>query len=185
MDDHYINKVLEGDYNSFRYFVKTYQKFAYSISFSILKERTLAEEVVQDSFIKAWKQLKSFRKDSKFQTWLGRIVINESLRAAKKEVNSVAAFNEIPITEVEVLNDSLGAICQAEQRYYIELVFEKLSPNESLALELYYLKEFSIEEILEISGWSESKTKMLLLRGRKSFYSYLSMVLKTELKEIL
>jgi len=185
MDDLYINKVLEGDYNSFRYFVKTYQKFAYSISFSILKERTLAEEVVQDSFIKAWKQLKSFRKDSKFQTWFGRIVINESLRAAKKEGNGIAVLNENPITEVEVLNDSLAAICLAEQRHYIEIVFEKLSPSESLALELYYLKEFSIEEIMEITDWSESKTKMLLLRGRKSFYSYLSKVLRTEVKDIL
>jgi RNA polymerase sigma-70 factor, ECF subfamily len=185
MDDLYINKVLEGDNNSFRYFIKTYQNFAFSISFSIIKDISLTEEVVQDSFIKAWKQLKTFRKDSKFQTWFGRIVINESLRAAKKKDNSAAIFDEIPINEIEVLNDSLGAICLAEQRHYIDSVFEKLSPNESLALELHYLKEFSIDEIMQITNWSESKTKMLLLRGRRSFYSHLSMVLKTEMKEIL
>jgi DNA-directed RNA polymerase specialized sigma24 family protein len=64
-------------------------------------------------------------------------------------------------------------------------VFDLLQPNESIVLELFYLKEKSIKEIVDLTSWSESKIKMLLLRGRKSFYSKLNKMLKTEIKYIL
>jgi RNA polymerase sigma-70 factor, ECF subfamily len=185
MDDFYIEKILKGDYDSFRYFVKTYKKFAFSLSYAILKDKYLTEDVVQDSFIKAFKGLKSFKRNSKFQTWLGRIVINESLQKAKTRANENVILNEISDVEIEVVNDSIDSLIKEEQRFYISAVFEQLSPDESLALELFYLKENSIEDITEITGWSTSKTKMLLLRGRKSFYFRLRRMLKAEIKEII
>jgi DNA-directed RNA polymerase specialized sigma24 family protein len=59
MDEFYIEKVLKGDSNSFHYFIKTYKRFAYSISFAILKNKHLTEDAVQESFVKAYKSLKS------------------------------------------------------------------------------------------------------------------------------
>ncbi len=185
MDDFYITKVLSGDYNSFGYFIKTYKKIAFSISYAILKDKTLTEDIVQDSFIKAFKQLKTFRKESKFQTWLGRIVINESLRVSKTNVVEHAFYDEIPSADIEILNESIENLTHEEQKYYISTVFKYLSTNEALALELFYLQENSIDEITTLTGWSESKIKMLLLRGRKSFYSHLKKILKTEIKEII
>lgn len=185
MDDLYIKKVLSGDYNSFGYFVKTYKRYAFSISYAILKDKNLTEEVVQDSFVKAFRQLKTFRQESKFQTWLGRIVINESLRASKARGIEYVVYDEIPSEAVEVLNDSIESLTQEEQKNYITTVFEYLSTNEALALELFYLQENSIDEITKLTGWSESKIKMLLLRGRRSFYSQLKKILKTEVKEII
>jgi RNA polymerase sigma factor (sigma-70 family) len=185
MDDFYINKVLSGDYNSYSYFIKTYKRFAFSISYAILKDENLTEEVVQDSFVKAFRHLKSFKKESKFQTWLGRIVINESIRVSKTKVVEYVVYDEIPGAAVEILNDSIESLTQEEQKYYISTVFEFLSTNEALALELFYLQENSIVEITELTGWSESKIKMLLLRGRRSFYTHLKKILKTEIKEII
>jgi len=185
MDDFYINKVLSGDYNSYNYFVKTYKRFAFSISYAILKDKKLTEEVVQDSFVKAFEQLKSFNKEAKFQTWFGRIVINESLRIAKTKVIEYVVYDEIPTKDIRIINDSIKLINEQEQKYYISAVFKLLSPKEAIALELFYLKECSIKEIIDLTGWSESKIKMLLLRGRKSFYSHLKKILKTELMEII
>jgi RNA polymerase sigma factor (sigma-70 family) len=185
MDDFYIKKVLDGDYNSFQYFIKTYKKYAFALSFAILKNKEQAEDVLQESFVKAFKSLRAFKKKSKFQTWLGKIVINESLKKARTNANGKAVFKEISENEITVINDSINTLLLEEQRFYISEVFKQLSPNESLALDLFYLNEKSLDEVTEITGWSESKTKMLLLRGRKNFYYRLKGILKTELKEII
>jgi RNA polymerase sigma-70 factor, ECF subfamily len=185
MDELYIKKVLEGDHNAFRYFIKTYKKFAFSTSFAILKDANLAEDAVQESFIKAYKHLKSFKGNSKFQTWLGRIVINESLKRSKQKVVEKIALTEISEQEIASIYESADKLVQDDQKRIINEVFKNLLPNESLALELFYIKENSLEEVTEITGWSLSKTKMLLLRGRKSFYNNLKQLLKSDIKEIL
>lgn len=185
MDDFYIEKILKGDHNSFRYFVKTYKRFAFSLSYAILKDNHLTEDAVQESFVKAFNGLKYFKRNSTFQTWLGKIVINESLRKAKSKQNDYIMYDEISDQEIEVVNDSINSLIIDEQRFYISAVFEQISPNESLALDLFYLKESTVEDISEITGWSASKTKMLLLRGRKSFYAQLKKILKSEIKEIV
>lgn len=185
MDEFYIKKVLEGDHNSFSYFIKTYKKFAFSTSFVILKDFYLAEEAVQESFVKAFKHLKSFKGNSKFQTWLGRIVINESIKRLKQKTAGNIAIIDISEQEIESISESADKLVLNDQKRIISEVFKNLLPNESLALELFYIKEQSLEEVTEITGWSVSKTKMLLLRGRKSFYSKLKQLLKSEINEIL
>lgn len=185
MDEVYIEKVLNGDTDAFRYFIQTYKEYAFSISFSILKDEYQAEEALQESFIKAFKSLKKFKKDSAFRTWFVRIVINESLRRAGKKVNEYFPLDGISEYAEGEVDDSLGILTKQEQKFYVSVVFEQLQPNESLALELYYLKGNSISEIKELTGWSSSKIKMLLLRGRKNFYGKLKNILKSEVKEII
>jgi len=183
MDDRfYIEKILSGDINSFEYFVNTYTKYAFSLSFTIVKDKWLAEDVVQESFIKAFNGLKTYKGNSRFQTWLGRIVINESLRVVNQRANEKKVMEDISNCEIEALNISIDSLMAHEQRFHISSVFEKIPPNESIALELYYLKDNSIVEIKELTGWSASKIKMLLLRGRKSFYNHLKILLKSEIK---
>lgn len=184
MDEIYIKKTLNGDTAAFKYFVCAYKDFAFSLSYSILKNKYLAEECVQLAFIKAFENLKAFRGNSSFRTWLGRIVINKSLRQAERQRKEPAPVEEISETEISYVEDSLGNLYEKERRKYITLVFEMLSPQASLALDLFYLKENSIAEIAELTGWSISKIKMTLTRGRKSFYNKLNQLLKTEVKEL-
>jgi RNA polymerase sigma-70 factor (ECF subfamily) len=107
MDDLYLEKILKGDYNSFQYFIKTYKRFAFSLSYAILKDKHLTEDVVQDSFVKAFKGLKSFKRNSKFQTWLGRIIINESLRNAKIKATEYVMYDETLIAEGLILKEQV------------------------------------------------------------------------------
>lgn len=185
MDEKYIQKVLAGDVDSFRYFVSNYKGFAFSIALAIVKDEYLAEEVVQESFIKVFKGLKSFKGKSKFKTWLCRIVINESLKKSISQKSHNTETNEIPEKEIPIGDESFNELLLDEQRHYINTVLKLLPPEESLSLELYYLQEQSIEEIIAATGWSVSKTKMLLHRGRKSFYLKLERLLKAETKNIL
>ncbi len=184
MDSIYIRKVLSGNIDAFRYFVEEYKDFAFSLSYSILKNNYLAEESVQESFIKTYDKLGTFKHNAKFKTWFGRIVINESLRRIRKNDDSPGAgsISDLEISEVE---SAMNNLLLKERRFYIDKVFESLSVEESLVLELYYLKEFSIKEICTMTDWSSSKVKMLNLRGRQNFYAKLQAILKSDLKSVL
>jgi len=185
VDDFYINKVLNGDTNAFKYFVETYKDFAFSLAYSILKNEYLAEESVQESFIKAYDKLSSFNYKAKFKTWLGRIVINESLRKINKKNQPIENFDSLSETEIAKVDDAMNKLLIEERQFYINLIFENLNHEESLVLELFYLKEYSIKQICSMTGWSDSKVKMLNLRGRQSFYVRLKHVLKSEIRKIL
>ncbi len=184
MDNIYINKVLSGNIDAFKYFVSTYKHFAFSLSFSILKNDYLAEEAVQESFIKTFDKLNTFKENAKFKTWFARIVINESL--IKVRENTIR-YKESDISEQEIedVENSLNNLLSDERKFYISEVFSKLPYQESLVLELFYLQDFSIKEICSITNWSMSKVKMLNLRGRKNFYEKLKEMLNLEAKEIV
>jgi DNA-directed RNA polymerase specialized sigma24 family protein len=68
MENEYIREILDGNLSRFSYFVSEYKDMAYSIAFRIVGSREEAEEVVQDSYIRAFKSLNKFRQASKFST---------------------------------------------------------------------------------------------------------------------
>ena len=68
-DQIYIDKVLQGDTNAFAYLINKYKDMAYTVAIKIVKSHEDAEEVAQDSFLKAYEKLDSFKGNSKFSTW--------------------------------------------------------------------------------------------------------------------
>ena len=84
MDDSYIDSVLSGDTESFRYFIKTYKDMAFNLAVSIVKDDHYAEEVVQDAFMKAFNGLASFKRTARFKSWFYSIVVNESFHRLKR-----------------------------------------------------------------------------------------------------
>src|SRR5690606_2484938 len=144
MDSIYIRKVCNGDTEAFRYFLTTYKDMAFSIAISVVKNEVIAEEVVQDAYVKLFNNLKKFKGGSKFSTWFYRIVVNEALLTLKKNKNELVTFtadydNDIP-DDYDIL--SLKA---EEQTYMINEALKQLPANESLALRLFYLQEEQIK----------------------------------------
>ena len=166
MDDIYIDRVLSGDVEAFSYFIRTYKDMAFNLAVSIVKDDQYAEEVAQDAFMKAFTGLKSFHRTAKFKSWFYRIVVNESflrLRTLKK------AHVLIPLEEMRevILEDDLKEESN-QKTNKIKAVLSLLAPKESLALQLFYLEEISINEITDITGWTKANTKVILHRARKS-----------------
>lgn len=179
MDDIYIQKVLGGDREAFRYFLREYKDMAFSVAMSVVKDEFIAKEIVQDAFVKAFNALKSFTRQSKFSTWFYRIVVNEALSRLKKIKKEIISFNAD--YETDIPDDSFPeSLKEEEQTYLINEALNKLNPNESLALRLFYLQEESIREVCEITGWSESNTKVTLHRARKNMFIVLSELMKSE-----
>lgn len=175
MDAHYINEVLKGDTNAFGYFIRTYQNKAFGIAISIVKREDDAKDVVQDSFITAYSSLASFRYDGKFPSWFYRIVVNKALQFIKREKRKDEVAGEYSITEYEKaeFNNAIGQLEKQDLKKLIKRVFEKIPSKEALILQLYYIDDQNIVEIEEITDFTKANIKVLLHRGRTSFYKVL------------
>lgn len=185
MDDLYIRKVLDGQTEEFRYFIHQYKDLAFSVAISVVKNEFIAAEVVQESFLRAFQGLKTFRGQSKFSTWLCRIVINESFKVIRKEKLTISESTQSSGFEMAEIPAVFDEIRENEQKFYINECLKRLPANESLVLRLYYLAENSIREICEMTGWSESNVKVMMHRGRKNMQELLEKMLQHEVKSLI
>ena len=180
MDELYIEKVLNGDIDAFKYFVKQYKDKAFNVALSILKNEFDAKDAVQEAFIIAFRKLNSFKGKSTFFTWFCRIVINESMKQINERGREPYKCNEIPDISVEETPQSLSSMKEDQQKYFIDLALKSIPSKEALVLNLFYLEEYSVQEVSGLTGWSDSNVKVILFRARKNMYSELSKILKTE-----
>lgn len=185
MDEQYIQRVLEGDINSFRFIVSKYKDMSFSLSISIVKSELLAEEAVQDAFVKVFQNLKSFKGKSAFSTWFYRIVVNESLRKIKRKKLEMDELKQYSNSTEYSVNDSFKSIHIAEQKEIINKILQELPSTESLLLRLYYLDENTIESIGEITQLTQTNVKVTLHRARKHFLFQLEKYYKHEMRTIL
>ena len=162
MDDIYIQKVLDGNQDAFRFLIKKYKNLSYSYAMSVVKDEFLAQEVLQISFIKAYTKLNTFKGNSKFSTWLYRIIVNEAFKMLNKRKREVALIDDKLIDTNVIATDSIESATKEHQKYFVNEALKKLGPKESLALRLFYLEEHSVKDITEITGWNKTNIKVLL-----------------------
>ncbi|TVQ68189.1 MAG: RNA polymerase sigma factor [Balneolaceae bacterium] len=173
MPDRYVKRVLDGEREAFRHIIREYGDGAYYLALSILKEEHASKDVVQTAFVNAYTNLKTFRGKSTFKTWIHRIVVNEAYQQLRKQNRT----HEVGEYELELIPDEENSHqLKAEKdhlKHYIQESFRCMKPDESLALQLFYLEEHTLMEISKIAGWSESKVKVTLHRARKTMKNLL------------
>ncbi|WP_109853200.1 RNA polymerase sigma factor [Aquimarina sp. AU58] len=178
-----IRKINKGDTSAFRQLVYIYKDVSLSLASSIIKDSSIAEDVVQDVFIKVYHKLDTFSFKSSFATWLYRIVVNTCYNQLKKQKQNV------PLKVIEdtaiIISEEKNILNEADQKKYINLALQKLRSDESLLLRLFYLCELSIKEIEEITGFKPSKIKVDLHRGRENIHFQLKRLLGNDLKHLL
>jgi len=186
-DSYYIKRVLNGNLASYAVLVEKYKSLAYTLAFRIAKNHEDAEEIAQDSFLKAYNSLKSFKKESKFSTWLYKIIYNTAIsRFRKKQIESFS-LDDSPIQETyhESSNDGLNIMHLKERKKIISQAISKLKEDEGVVMTLFYMSENNTKEIEEITGFTNSNIKILLHRGRKKLLFELKKILKEEIVDIL
>lgn len=172
-DQLYIDKVLDGDTNAFAYLVDKYKDMVFTLALKIVKDREEAEEVSQDSFIKAFKSLPKFKGDSKFSTWLYKIAYNNCMDAVKKKARryNVTEIDEVVENKLESIENTLETIEREERAELLKECLEYLPEDEKSVLWLFYFKELSLKEIIEVTSMSEANVKVKLHRARKRLLS--------------
>jgi RNA polymerase sigma factor (sigma-70 family) len=173
MDEQIIRKVLDGEIQEFRHLIRKYKDPSFNLARSIIRSDLTAEEAVQDAFVKAFQNLHKFKGKAAFSTWFYRIVLNESLRKAKKPQVFLTDLTDNDLADSVSLDpDAIEKLHREEQKEVVNQTLDRLRPNESLVLKLFYLEEMKIEEIHDITGLSVSGVKVLLHRARKHFAEY-------------
>ena len=186
-DQFYIDRVLKGDSNAFAPLINRYKDLIFTLVIKIVKDREDAEEVAQDSFIKAYQKLDSFEGKSKFSTWLYTIAYRNALTKVRKKKLETTDIDSYVLDNHKDDHDfpQLEAIKNGEQQKYVRMAIDRLGETDSLLITLFYLHDNSIEEIQEITEMSQSNVKVRLFRARKKLHSELSILLKEEVKTIL
>lgn len=177
-----ITKVLGGNAHAFTYLVNAYKDFVYTIAINIVKNREDAEDIAQESFVKAYTQLHTFKGNSKFSTWLYTITFRTAISATRKLELSIKDVDDYVLNNFEDdgLVNQMKVLNTEDQKKYIEKAMKKLPELDALVLTLYYLDENTTEEIEEITGLSKVNIKVRMHRARKKLADSLQELLPKE-----
>jgi RNA polymerase sigma-70 factor (ECF subfamily) len=171
-----IDSVLAGNHEEFHHLIAPYRRGVYLTAFDILQAEADAEEVAQETFLKAFRALRSFRREAQFSTWLFRIAVNEARMKLRKR-------REVPLETVFPDNEGDdGEYTPAILADWREIPSETLLREETKRLvresiaalpdkyrEVLTLRDVNgknIAETSEILGISIGNTKVRLLRAR-------------------
>ena len=112
-----INRVLAGEQSLYAELVNKYQSYAFTIALKIVENKPEAEEIAQDGFIKAFRNLANFNQEAKFSTWLYRIVFNTAITYKRKGKQN---FQSIEQTIIEHKQEADGNLELADKRKFIK-----------------------------------------------------------------
>jgi RNA polymerase sigma-70 factor (ECF subfamily) len=184
-DKIYIQQVLDGKTSSFTCLVDKYKDMVFTVCYRILRQREDAEDAAQVSFIKAFNNLHAFKGESKYSTWLYTIAYRTAI--SKSQIKKVDTVNEDFHIDIATDNSfpQLEALKSQEQEFYVKKAIEELPEIDGVIITLFYLDESSIQEIVEITGLSESNVKVKLHRARKQLKVNLEGLLHQEMKSII
>lgn len=181
-DNSYIDRILNGEVAAYASLVEKHKEMVFSIALKILKNREDAEEVAQDTFVKAYQSLRTFEKKARFSTWLYRIVYNASVSRTRKKKLEFLAMNENIVqnyTEEEITG-CVDKMDENDQRILIDKALKKLPEEDNLLITLFYYSDHSVDEISYITGLSASNVKVRLHRIRKRLYEMINEMMKEE-----
>ena len=185
MDDlQLIASLKQGNDHAFGLLVNKYKDMVFSVCVRITEDYHLAEEAAQDSFMKVYQQHARFKGSSKFSTWLYRIAINTSYNKIRqrKPVEHID-MSEEDLHEVSIDN-GFEQMLKADRLKSINLALDQLDKLDALILSLFYLEEYSLEELAEVTELTKANIKVKLHRGRKKLNTAIRQILNKEIDSI-
>ena len=170
-----VNQAREGDARAFSELVRRYENKIFRLALHITQNREDAEDVLQETFLKAYEHLDQFQGNARFYTWVVRIAVNQALMKLRKRKSdkAVSLDETIDTGEDTVAREIADWDENPEQRYsreelgsILESAVESLTPTYRTVFVLRDLDELSTEETAEALGLSIPAVKSRLLRAR-------------------
>ncbi len=172
-DRQILQEIRDGQPRRFAALVDRHKDRALTLAVRIVGNREEAEELVQDSFVRAFRSLDEFRGDARFGTWLYRIVYNvcmtKVIRRKDRDIPPGDLGDEVPPGELaSPESDILTRLEDEELRRFIGRAIELLPEKQRTAVTLFYVQEMTYEEIAQITGQPMGSVKTHLFRGREA-----------------
>ena len=203
-DREYVERVLAGEPEVFEQLVRKYNRLGGAIAYGVLSDFHLAEDVVQDAFIRAFEALDSLKEPGRFRAWFAGIVKRRSIDVLRQRKNPRirAASLEAGGADAEeggsrgstVSSDSrrpgqspddsqLDAAVHAERRRQVLECISGLDENDRIIVSLKHMDGLSYREIAELMETSVSAVESRLFRARRVLRKKLAAVLKLDSPE--
>lgn len=145
-DDQLVERVKNGDSSAFEELVVRHQKSIYFFVLRILKNPLEAEDTVQRIFLLAYQNIKGFRADATFRTWIFRIGINQCHNYFRQTKNrEFVSVEDIPVADSK--SDPEGEFSERERMSQLQKAVEKLPYKQRMVVTLRIYQELSFEEI--------------------------------------
>ena len=175
-DDELVKLVLAGDDAAFACVFERYRKLVVHLVSRFFRQRQEIEDIVQQAFTKIYFSLKDFRggHDKSFSAWLSRLTINacyDELRKRRKRSENL--FSEFTDEERHCFEQIAAENAPNAEKTMVtkdlaEKILSQLDAKERLALTLLHGEDFSVAEVAQVVGWSESNVKTRLFRCRNN-----------------
>ena len=159
-----------GDARAFNSLVLKYEKRVYNIALRMLRNREEAEEAAQETFLLAYRNIRRFRRDAKFSTWLCRIVINHCLTRLQQRPS--VTHQTLPDEDetfcppgFRIDETQTESLLRGERQRRILDAMARLSPEQQVVVELKFFQEMTFEEIGAVLNVPLSTIKSRLYSG--------------------
>ncbi len=176
IDSELIKKAKQGNHGAFNILMSKYYPRVYATIFSFIKSKEDSEDLSQQTFIKVWQQLDSFRGDSAFFTWVYRIAINlaknfvTSSGFKKQKINTSIEDTEIDISS---FNDIESAVIHNESLEEINGYIDTLPESLKTAFVLREVEGKSYEDIAKITQTPIGTVRSRIFRARESIVEFI------------
>ncbi|MEN6522036.1 MAG: RNA polymerase sigma factor [Armatimonadota bacterium] len=165
-DEQIIIQVIGGDNDAYYELVQRHQGAVYRLAYRMLNRAEDAEDIVQDTFVKAYLRLAECKDRSKFAAWIRRIAVNTCLSRLPKE---------IPSDNVEIMSDAeaplddpvMSEVIRRIERDHVRDIIARLPTDYRVVIILRYEEDFSYKEIAEILGEPISRISVRVHRAKK------------------
>ena len=162
-----IRQAQNGDTAAFAARMEMHAQYVYNLAIRTLNDAQEAEDIAQETFLRAWQGLRGFRAEAGFRTWLYRITINlcyNRLPRMKAELEALDSADAILLPETAETTET--SLLTAETRRQIYNAVDELPEMYRLLITLRHMDGYSYEEIAGITQMSLGRVKTILFRAR-------------------
>jgi len=171
-----VQRTKDGDTEAFSELVKRHQQIIYNVSYRFMRDPAQAEDMAQESFLKAYRLINGFRGDCSFATWMYRVACSVCLT----ELNRRKRRGEVELLPQHASENAVQPIESPDLPEHVRRCVNKLSDRYAAIITLYYLKGISYEEIAQIMEIPTGTLKTWMFRARKQ----LKKIVEKELKYV-
>jgi RNA polymerase sigma-70 factor (ECF subfamily) len=167
LDQEWLNLAQQGDQNAFSNIVDAYQVSVYNLCYRMLGDAYEAEDAAQETFIRAYKSMKSYDPKRSFSTWILSIAAHYCIDQLRRKKVNITHLEDSPYLEIPDPGPNPESILSdTEQQRQIRSLLNVLSETDRAAVIMFYWNEFTYEEIANALNLTISAVKSRLHRAR-------------------
>lgn len=157
----WIRQTLEGDTKAFSKLVKKYRDAMFYLAYNLCGNEDDAKDIAQEAFIKAFKQLRQFKGNAQFSTWMHRITINQTYDHLRRQ----SGYRHVAISDNDIQTTPDDSNSEPDDQ--MQNALNHLSFKQRQVVVLKYYHNYSYEEISELMACTQSTVRNHMLRAMK------------------